>query len=122
MRIKKRTIMAAADIDTAFNGAFSEIAGKFQDVKYEMSVDKELNMTLECVDDDKARMPEITTKKEKTDDGVYYYIPTLTFPKLNDADLDFYDSIHYYLSKWEKVGRVITDLIKFNYNPSESED
>ena len=122
MRIKKRTIMAASDIDTAFNGAFSELAGKFQDVEYKMSVNDDLDLKFEWdgSSQDESYMPLITTKTQKAN-GVVSYTPTLDFPKLNDEDLEFYDSIHYYTAKWEKVGRVITELIKFRYDPAKWE-
>ena len=85
---------------------------------YEMYVDDEFNVTLKCIDDPE-HMPKIEIATIKKDEDTYWFVPTLTFPKLTMSDEDYTDSIHYYLSKWEKVGRFITSINNFVLHPSE---
>ena len=84
---------------------------------YDMYVDDEFNVTLTCVDDPE-HMPTITIKTIKKDEDTYWFVPTLQFPTLTMEENDYVDSIHHYLSKWEKVGRFITNINNFVLHPS----
>lgn len=122
MKFMKKPIMAAEDdIETIFNGAFSDIAYDFSKHGYEMKVDSDKNMTLTC-EKDKEFMPEIKVNKVE-EDGVYYYNADLKFPELKYDDMEFADSVHYWVEdKWAPLTKVITKLSKFGYNPREWED
>lgn len=85
---------------------------------YDMYVDDEFNVTLTCTDDPE-HMPKIEIATIKKDEDTYWFVPTLTFPKLTMEEGDYTDGIHYYLSKWEKVGRFITSINNFVLHPSE---
>ena len=69
-------------------------------------------------EDDAAHMPQIDLEFIDNDD--YWSVcPTLTFPQLTFNDDDYADTIHYWLSKWESVGKTITTLNKYVFDPIE---
>lgn len=123
MKIKKRPITAATSIDDMFNGAFSELWSSADKVDYKLEISEDMKMTLTAKGSDAKYLPEITvTTNEDPDDGIYYFTPKLEFPDLDQEDMDYYDSIHYYLGKWENIGKFITELVKFEYSPANYEE
>ena len=123
MRIKRSAVMAADTIDWSvyLNGAFDDIADKARRADYELTLDDDFNMTLECTKDKKF-MPEITvtTVEEK---GVYYFNANMSFPDLNYDDMDYSDSAHYWVAtRWEPVTRFVENINRFGYNPAEWEN
>jgi hypothetical protein len=73
-------------------------------------------MTLNCTEDEKF-MPEInvTTVEE---DGTYYFNADVKFPELKYDDMDYADSVSYWVSnKWTDVAKFITSLSKFSFTP-----
>ena len=109
------------DIENIFNGAFSDIGFSAYKIDYEMTVDSNLNMTIKCIKDEKF-MPEITVKMVE-EEGVYYYTPDVKFPELKYDDMDFADSVHYWVAtKWADVAEFITALNKFSYDPQKWEE
>ena len=106
------------DIEEIHNGAFADIAFALAKCGYEMTIDDNFNVTVECVSDAKF-MPEIKINTEE-DKGVYYLVPDLKFPELKDKDMDYADSVAYWVEdKWVPLARVITDINKFSYDPEE---
>ncbi len=68
--------------------------------------------------EDSTYMPQIDLEFVDNDDYWSVY-PTLTFPQLTFNDDDYVDTIHYWLSKWEAVGKTITTLNKYVFDPIE---
>lgn len=115
----KKFIKASKDIDILDR---FEISIQAEDVGYKMTIDNDLNMKLKLkASNEKQYMPTIEVETIE-EDGVYYFSPSLTFPDLNQADMDYYDSIHYWLEKWEKVGKFISRLVSMHYDPREWEE
>ena len=104
--------------------AFEELSGLAYNVGYDLTVDSQYNMTL-IATKDADHMPVITvsTIKSDTEDNVFYYEAKLKFPVLDSAKEGFYDSVHYWIeNRWAEVGRLITDLCKFEFRPDDYED
>ena len=121
MKRYKKAITAAYEIDEIHNGAFADIAMRLSEYDYEMTVDDDFNVTVKCVRD-KEFMPEIkiTTVEEE---GVYYLLPDLKFPELKADDMDYADSVLYWVEdKWVKVAKIIKDINKFSYDPTAYEE
>lgn len=87
---------------------------------YDMKIDSDVNVTIKSYEN-KKYMPEITVETVE-EDGVYYFVPKLKFPELDQNDMEYYDSIHYWLGKWEGVGKFISALVTAHYDPTEWED
>ena len=123
MRIKRSAVMAADTINWSeyLNGAFEDIEDKARRADYQLTIDGDFNMTLECTKD-KDFMPIITvnTVEEK---GVYYFNADMSFPDLNYDDMDYSDSAHYWVAtRWEPVTRFVESINRFSYNPEEWEN
>ena len=122
MKIMKKAITAAEEVDTIYNGAFEDIAFQAYKINYDMTVstDGEFKMTLKCTEDEKF-MPEInvTTVEE---DGTYYFNADVKFPELKYDDMDYADSVSYWVSnKWTDVAKFITSLSKFSFTPGKDD-
>lgn len=117
MKITKRNkITAATDIDTAFHGMFEELASRFSNW-YKVTIDDDMHLTFTRTGSDSKYLPEIEVEtRQDPDDGLYYLVPKLTFPELDQDDLEYYDSIHYWISEWERIGKRISELNEFTYN------
>lgn len=102
-------------IDDMHHGAFAGLWNSFYNDHYELSVDEDCNLTAVATEDAEY-MPkiEIATIYEN---GKYYYSPKLTFPVLDNEDMEFYDDIAHWTNKWKDIGRLMTELIEFVYNP-----
>lgn len=107
-------------IDDMHHGAFSELAHDFYNEEYELSVDDDCNLTA-VAKKDADLMPEIEITTV-LDGGKYYYSPKLTFPVLDYEDMNFYDDIAHWTNRWFDIGRLMTRLVDFVYNPDEWED
>ena len=56
----------------------------------------------------------VSIKTELESDGesnYIYFLPVISFPRLDTAELDFADSASYYLSKWEESIRKLTKIM-----------
>lgn len=63
-------------------------------------------------------MPTIHLDGKVLDDYIYV-ASSLTFPHLdyNPEDTnDYYDTVHYWLSKWERVGRYLAELHEYSFD------
>lgn len=95
--------------------AFGQLETSAYNLGYTLSVDDNFDITLTHKD---PLMPKIkvvsgTMGKE------HFYTPTLTFPVLTESDDDFPDTIEWYLGRWYDVGKFITKLSTFSFNPSD---
>lgn len=111
----KRKVNCSQDIVEA---AFGEIINAAYNVGYDLNVDDELNVTLTARHE---QMPNIVTTKIQDNDTTYYDVK-VTFPELSSGPDQFADSIEYSTYKFYQVGRFITKLIRFTYNPNDYED
>lgn len=66
-------------------------------------------------------MPKMEMTVEEEGGKLYFY-PKLTFPVLDGIKLQYFDSIHYWLGNWEKVGRVCTEIERHAFDPSMYEE
>lgn len=76
----------------------------------------DVKVTVTCRSDEPDRMPVITLDVNEFESNMFEVIPTMTFPKLTVEEQDFADTIHHWLGKWEKVGRAITEVNKFEFD------
>lgn len=114
----KRIVSAKYDKD--IHPAFYELQNDAYNRGYDLDVDNDFNITLNARDG-KDLMPIITTKTN-CEDGVYFYDVNVTFPTLRSSQQGFKDDIEYYTYKFYQVGRFITRLIEFSFNPSDYEE
>lgn len=73
-----------------------------------------ITITTKC-SKDKEMMPTIHLYPEIEDD-IVYVVPELSFPTLAQGELDFADSMHYWLGKWYAVGGLITIVNNLSFN------
>lgn len=66
-------------------------------------------------------MPKMEMTVEEENGKLYFY-PKLTFPVLDGSKLQYFDSIHYWLENWEKVGRVCTEIEREGFDPTMYEE
>ena len=62
--------------------------------------------------------PTITFTTELDSDGESQYIyfwPVLEFPIIDSSELNFGDSTHYILDRWEALGRWVKEMIEYPY-------
>lgn len=118
----KRIIRAASDNAAILEERFAETISEAYDVGYNLTIDGNVDMTLEARSStDRKYLPEIEVETVE-DDGVYYFSPKLTFPELDFEDMEYYDSIQYWLDKWAKIGKFISTLTSLHYDPNEWEE
>lgn len=116
----KRVVNAADDIMAKVVAGFEEqldielynekyevkCSGQFPDVKIEVI----------CKDAEPHMMPTIQLTLNEFEPDMFEVIPTLTFPTLTVSDGDYADTIHYWISRWEQLGKRITKLNKLEFN------
>ena len=76
----------------------------------------DIDIEVTCISDDKMYMPKMKLVINDLGDDIYDVVPTLTFPELTMSDTDYADTIHYWLEKWERLGKYVTQLNKFEFN------
>lgn len=100
--------------------AFGELENAFYNEHYNLEISE--NGDLEATAfEDADMMPKIAIHKSEVD-GNYYYSAALAFPVLDSTEMEFYDSIAYWMKRWSEIGHIITMLDQFVYNPSLYED
>lgn len=119
--MKRRRITAAT------NNVMSKVTARFEEqldnelykVKYEVKCTGTLpnvKITVKCIDKEHKMMPTIKLAVDEFESGMFGVIPTLTFPTLTFENNDYADTIHYWLDRWEKVGKCITELNKIEFD------
>lgn len=97
----------------------AEIISAAYRVGYEMVVDESLNVTFRYTDKaEEKNMPVITAETKQYTDTVWGFCPKLVFPELAFTDDMYSGTIHWYIEKWERIGKFITQLIEFEYDTS----
>lgn len=118
MDVRKR---AAAELVERVNNELSN---------YNYSVAGELNasengsvviFTVTCTESEADNYPTLELALDRfTDENgheIWVAIPTLSFPTLvYNLEDDYQDSIEYYLSRWAKLGRAITQINKIDFD------
>lgn len=118
----KRIIKAASGSIAVLETRLANLISEAYDVGYDLNIDQDVNLVLEVrSSSDKKYLPEIEVETI-IDDGVYYFSPRLIFPKLDFEDMEYYDSIQYWLDKWAKIGKFISTLTSIHYDPNEWEE
>ena len=119
IRASRRPVIAAdEDITDKY---FSDFAGRAYNIGYDFDVDADMNIKMTAIED-VDKMPKIDIATEKIADGSYMFLPMMTFPILDSAELNFADSLSYYTRKWNNVARFLTSLIQFELNINDFED
>lgn len=113
----KRRILSASDkLDP--EAILAELVRRASSCGYDMSVDENFNVTLESKDGDNMPTIEVTTIKED-DEDTYNFDVTLKFPELTSEDSSYYDDIEYYLTKWAKIGPLMTKFLEKSIHLSD---
>lgn len=98
-----------------FSYAIDAIASDAYNVGYDLEVvGGEIKLTSKG--SEAQLMPKIEVKPVM-EDGVLYLETELSFPEIKSSELDYADSTEYYLKKWYNVGRFVTTLVKFSFDP-----
>ncbi len=86
---------------------FDELDGRLYSAKYDLKISERDGLPQLETFPKEDNMPdlEIVTHNEN---GVIYFTTILTFPVLDSNELNYYDSTHYYIEKWENVGSVVS--------------
>lgn len=102
----------AATVSRNWEEDLDGFRGDFYNVGYDFNVRDDHGLPKIEVQAKEPLLPnvEISTSVE---DGHIYFSSLVKFPDLDSDKLDYYDSIHYWISKWEHVGSVLSDLNKF---------
>lgn len=115
----KRVINAAHTQVDEIHPAFYELQVSARSAGYTLSVSGDNTMTL-VADDQAEYMPTITVETEADGDAIYF-VPTLSFPTLTSDATTYSDTVAYWISRWTRVGKFITELSNFTFNPYEYE-
>ena len=115
----KRNITASTTIEEVTETFVELVHQKLHPGGY--SVDYEgvlpnVKLTAYADGSDSNMMPKLDLKVSEYEPNVYEVIPTLSFPVLTTNSNDYADTIHYYLSQWEQLGRCITELNGFLFD------
>lgn len=102
------------------SGQYAELETDAYNAGYGMSVLDNGDIKL-VANDDPDNMPKITVETNKDGDKLTYDA-ILEFPKISTKDSYYYDDVEYYVKKWARVAKFITNLYKFSYDPSKYED
>lgn len=117
----KRVITANTSRTTspAVSQYIETIGGIFYHSRYDITgygtEDEGITLEVKYRDSDSSNMPTIHLDA-RIEDGHIYTYPTLTFPTLSMDDESYNDTIHYWLEKWEAVGRYITQLNEYVFD------
>lgn len=118
--IMKRSIKSATNEENNVTALFEEALDSIlYHAGYEVKCDgtfPDIDIEVTCIASEKINMPEISLVINEFEEGMFDVIPTLTFPTLTLGDQDYADTIHYWLEKWERIGKYITQLNKFEFN------
>lgn len=122
--MKRRILSNTSNSD--IHPAFEELANGAKHLGYDLSVSADdsgtYNMTISISDKSEAnKMPTIEVNTESYN-GATIFQPKLKFPELSSYDEPYYDSIEYWLDRWAEVGKFITKLCAFEFDPSKYED
>lgn len=67
--------------------------------------------------------PTVSVKLEHDDkDNVIYFEPTITFPKIEYDNIEYDDSVEYFVKEWMDVAKFCTYLMKNPYDPDKWEE
>lgn len=106
--IRSSTRFVTAAIDPEL---YSDLENKAYHCGYDLSVDSNGNISISARDSEE-KMPEITVRKiegERTS-----YDAHLKFQELDTADEQYYDSMLYYIHKWERAAEFVTYLVQWS--------
>lgn len=106
IRSSTKPVRAAADPDL-----YSDLENKARHCGYDLSVDSNGNISVTPVDAE-AKMPEITIRTIGGDRTSYD--AHLKFQELDTADEQYYDSMLYYIHKWERAAEFVTYLVQWS--------
>lgn len=116
----KKTVKAATN-DT--NRATSLFEEKLEEILYPAGYDvkcqgqfPDITIDVACRSTDADLLPTIELAINEFEPDMFDVIPTLTFPSLTVSDDDYADSIHGRIQRWERIGKHMTELNKFEFN------
>lgn len=106
--IRSSTRFVTAAIDPEL---YSDLENKAYHCGYDLSVDSNGNISVSARDSEE-KMPEITVRK--IEGGRTSYDAHLKFQELDTADEQYYDSMLYYIHKWERAAEFVTYLVQWS--------
>nr|DAV58176.1 MAG TPA: hypothetical protein [Caudoviricetes sp.] len=107
-------------IDNMHHGAYSSLAGEFYNNGYELTVDEDCNLTAVAIKNAEM-LPKIEIKTV-IESGSYCYSPKAIFPVLDFDDMEYWDDFTHWTNKYAEIGKMLSDLVEFTYNPNMWED
>mgnify|MGYP004655480205 CR=1 FL=1 len=100
-------IMAQSEV-SSWENQLRQIDNSFYNAGYDFKLSDEDGVPKITVTAREEGLPTIDIKTEADVDQ--YFVCTLSFPTLQSPDHGYLDNVEYYLDKWQKVGKVITEL------------
>lgn len=114
----KRRILGSSQLPTP-EEMMGEVIGKFFNAGYDMTVTDDWEITCIATEDaDKMPKVEIVVTREDDQDTINFDA-NLTFPALSTAEEQYYDSVHYYIEEWARVGGAVSALVKNSIHLSD---
>lgn len=111
-------LIAASKAADSVRQRYAEIENSAWNLGYNMFLDSNLNLSFTNSDD---KMPQLTLTKMVDNDDIYYCVE-VKCPVLKSGPYDYADSIEYHMKRFYEVGKFITEINRFIYNPNNYED
>lgn len=116
-RIQANTILTATEI----HPDFEDIEVVADRAGYIMTADEDYNIYLEAKYANTDYVPTIDVRTVEETNGVYHYIPVITFPVLDASEFSASDAISYWIQSWYRdLSPLIKDLVDFELDPTNS--
>lgn len=91
--------------------------------KYRIEYDPSNEMHFQFIPEEDEDLMPIVEVDVNEEEGSYYFKPSMVFPKRIDGDdVDYYDSFEYLMDKYQKVGKLCTQIFKAVYTPGMYSD
>lgn len=111
----KRQIKASVDF-TNFESMFDYLESKLQSFGYviDINADEESGIPDIFIENKDDSMPTVGCYVLPDDDGTFEFAFDMSFPDLKYNDLITYsDDFVYYLDKWRKVAKVLSEFLEY---------
>lgn len=75
-----------------------------------------IDLSVECIEAESDKFPTLELHHVVYDDGMWGLSPVLTFPTLDQAELDYSDSMAYWVARWADVANSLRSIIEYTFD------